>query len=337
MTFEESKTCFKLFANCIIVDGICSSLIYDLGRNESYEIDYEISNFLKKIQSVSLNEFIESSGYPANEVYHFIEKFINQELGFFTNDPKSHIDIDFNWESPYIITNAIIEFNSNSIFDVNYIIEQLNYLGCPALELRFNFQKNLIKIAEILKAISDTRIKSIDLIIPYDFKTTETAYSNFINEFPKIRVVKIYGAGFSKVVNSEDILVKNRIIYSKNNNDQNEILTNDRFIYNLETFIEAKQFNTGLNRKVTITGEGNIKNFLNHKKTFGKISRDKIVDIVLSDDFQSSWHISNDNIEKCRDCQYRYACVSNSEIIIENRKYHKKNTCSYNPYINKWN
>jgi len=51
---------------------------------------------------------------------------------------------------------------------------------------------------------------------------------------------------------------------------------------------------------------------------------------------QEKRFISNDIIEKCKDCQYRYMCLSNSDIEEKAGKFHKINSCTFNPYENKW-
>ena len=48
------------------------------------------------------------------------------------------------------------------------------------------------------------------------------------------------------------------------------------------------------------------------------------------------WAVSNDNIEVCKECKYRYACYDSSEIVMRNGKYEKKYKCSYDVKNNKW-
>ena len=59
-------------------------------------------------------------------------------------------------------------------------------------------------------------------------------------------------------------------------------------------------------------------------------------EVVSKRNFQEKWFISNDNIVKCCDCQFRYSCVSNSDILTKKGKYYKKSTCKFNPSTNEW-
>lgn len=68
-------------------------------------------------------------------------------------------------------------------------------------------------------------------------------------------------------------------------------------------------------------------------KSFGNFKHRSLKD----SNFKKLWYIYNDKIEKCKDCQFRYQCVSNSDIKEENGKYYKVDTCDYDPYQNIWN
>ncbi len=67
------------------------------------------------------------------------------------------------------------------------------------------------------------------------------------------------------------------------------------------------------------------------------INFDKLSDILALKEFKQLWAINNDKIEKCKDCQFRYMCLSNSNIERKNDKYFKTDKCKFDPYENKWN
>jgi radical SAM protein with 4Fe4S-binding SPASM domain len=101
-------------------------------------------------------------------------------------------------------------------------------------------------------------------------------------------------------------------------------------------FAEAQKHNIGLNRKVCIDYAGNIKNYLSHRKIFGNVRKDLIKEIIEKPDFREKWFYSNDQLEVCKDCQYRYACLSNSDIKSCNNRYYKVDMCDFNPGDNSW-
>lgn len=45
-------------------------------------------------------------------------------------------------------------------------------------------------------------------------------------------------------------------------------------------------------------------------------------------------HIKKDDIEICKDCEFRYICTD-CRVQVDH-KYARPNTCIYNPYTNLW-
>ena len=99
---------------------------------------------------------------------------------------------------------------------------------------------------------------------------------------------------------------------------------------------EANNFNLALNRKICVDSNGRIKNYIGHERIFGNIEINSLRSIVELEDFQYIWNVNNDMIEVCKDCQFRYICPDNSNILIKDNKFYKLQTCNFNPYKNKW-
>jgi hypothetical protein len=79
-----------------------------------------------------------------------------------------------------------------------------------------------------------------------------------------------------------------------------------------------------------------IKNYLTHSKLFGNIQKDRIEAIIVSAEFQQKWKVQIDTVDSCKDCQYRFCCIHNSDIDITNSMIRKKDKCIFNPKVNKW-
>ena len=116
---------------------------------------------------------------------------------------------------------------------------------------------------------------------------------------------------------------------------KNKVALN-RFVSNLRIFVESQKHNVGLNQYCSVNKFGEIKNHLSHKGNFGNVNTDSIEDVISSTRFQKQWNISNDRIEKCKECQFRYICSNQSEVVIKKGKYYKVDNCGFNPRENKW-
>ena len=58
---------------------------------------------------------------------------------------------------------------------------------------------------------------------------------------------------------------------------------------------------------------------------------------INSDGFKDKWRITKDQIEICKDCEFRYVC-SDCRAYVENPEdiYSKPLKCGYNPYTCEW-
>lgn len=81
---------------------------------------------------------------------------------------------------------------------------------------------------------------------------------------------------------------------------------------------------------------------MNHwiKIYIDNLKKNSIKNILELDEFQKLWNASKDQVEVCRDCEFRYICpdgrVPNKESNTDGY-YTNKLKCNYDPYQNKWN
>jgi SPASM domain peptide maturase of grasp-with-spasm system len=326
---------FKLFSSCILVRGAKTSLIYDTERNEFYDIPNQYIPVLNATEKNNLQELEEKYG---KEIFKFLNQFIEKEIGFYTSDPELFTNIDLDWASPYKVNNAIIEVSEKSQYSLSKAIKELNDLGTIGYQIRCLDMLEVKKVRDILNLLEDSRALYIDLIYPYSVNVDYTKFLEDIKDCSRLISIKIFGSPEDKILDKS--LKKAPVLRFCQKNilqNEDEIIAPKYFVTDISFFAEAQKYNLGLNRKVSITKDGEIKNYPNHNLSFGKVDSDTIEKIIETDGFKKTWKISNDQIEICKDCQYRYACVSNSEIITRNKKIYKLTKCNFDPYNNRWN
>ncbi len=336
---QHSKTWFNLFASCIIVEGKANSLIYDVERMEFYDLSNDFLEILKMAEKHDTYAIKKAYDNEQDDLIDgFFDRFIESEIGFYTNEPERFPKIDFTWESPYFITNSIIEVDHSSDFNFEDIINQLDLLGCRAVQLRFLYPVKVNELGRIMNKFNNSRIHQVDILIPYEALPDHEEIYHLASTHPRLNRVLIYAAPSDEIIEHDNYVLDKIILYLKKDLrvDSSEIINVDRFTTNMEAFSEAKAYNLGLNRKVCINRNGEMKNYPRHERSFGNIETDRIEDIIHTREFQEKWFISNDKIEICRDCQYRYACVNNSDIKVEDNKYYKIDMCNFQPLTNQW-
>lgn len=328
----------KLFANCIPIKGYKQSLIVDLQRGSS---SHSIPNSLFDIITQHEDKSIEEIKLLFNHEYDtIIEDYfsflVKNEFAFeckkteLENFPK----LDLTWKSPSIISNAIIDVNILNTEELKKAIAQLSALRCDALQIRFQ----IAPTREIIKVIGDylegTRILSVELIIKYSEENTQSVLVGLANEYPRYQRIFVYSAPNNIMSGCRRIVFDKKDIMP--HKDCGEI-SSQFFSICLETFTESQCYNTCLNRKVSIDKDGYIKNCPSMENHYGHISDTNLCDVVSNPEFKKKWILKKDDIDVCRDCEYRHICTDCRAFVTDpNNNYSKPAKCDYNPFIAKW-
>ena len=78
------------------------------------------------------------------------------------------------------------------------------------------------------------------------------------------------------------------------------------FSINIKHFTEAQKHNSCLNHKISIDVNGNIKNCPSMQKSYGNINDTTLTQALNKKGFKDNWYITKDQIEVCKDCEFRY-------------------------------
>jgi SPASM domain peptide maturase of grasp-with-spasm system len=102
-------------------------------------------------------------------------------------------------------------------------------------------------------------------------------------------------------------------------------------------FTESQNYNTCLNRKISIDLDGEIKNCPSMRESFGNIENTPLQQALNKTGFKKYWNIDKDKITVCKDCEFRHICTD-CRAYIENPEdiYSKPLKCGYNPYTAEW-
>ncbi len=114
-------------------------------------------------------------------------------------------------------------------------------------------------------------------------------------------------------------------------------ILSDYFASNIKHYTEAQKNNTCLNRKIAIDIEGNIKNCPSMKESFGNIRDTTLQEALEKPGFKKYWNITKDQIQTCKDCEFRYICTDcRAYLEAPEDIYSKPLKCGYNPYTCEW-
>lgn len=335
---------FVLYACCIPVKGTGRAVIYDLQRHGYEYIPLMVYDLIQECRKVPLS--VLEKRYPPSEwagALSFINYLSEADYGFITDSPDEFPELSMQWHFPGPLINSILEYDcSNPGYDLQHVIRQLLALHCHDIQLRLFGHCSVDFLNSVLDSIHDSTLYTLDLLIPWnrDFDTP-ALFSRMLSEHRLIPVT-LYNcrdASLAEKVNETDIFLKTRINITAQQFRPGSIKEKPRqelFVINTEFFTEAQQHNTGLNRKVCVDVKGYIKNHLQHKTAFGHVSQQRLKTVLELPEFQQKWFYSNDQVEICRQCEYRYMCMDTSDIVVRQGRAFKKNKCGYDPHTQQW-
>lgn len=337
---KENK--FLIHANCIPVKGYGRSLICDLQNNNLTLIPNDLYEILKKFNGKNISAIKSHYKNKYDEIIdEYFDFLILKDLIMFTNNIETFPSLSLCWNDPVDINNCIIDFNQNTNFSINSIIDQLDAVGCKFIQMRFFktiFFKDLIKINKYLEKI-ESSISSVEYIIPYHDEYTISHIADFQYKYPRSNSFIIYNSP-NEVIQSDIHDKYKNVIYSGDNILSHiycGVVSRNYFSINVKNFTESLKYNSCLNRKISIDVNGDIRNCPSMSQSFGNINNTTLKQVLNRKDFKKYWNITKDQVNICKDCEFRYICTD-CRAYIENPedKYSKPLKCGYSPYTNEW-
>ena len=255
-----------------------------------------------------------------------------------SEDTRHGSKINLDWEKPAAITNCIIDCGKEYKQDFDNIAKQLDELGCSALEIRIYESIPNIGLEKILSSFSRTRLRSIDLLIPYDNTKSIQFLESVISKNRRIFQITVHSSSNESKRKIES--TNSQIIYTTKKVDSSQccgVVSHEYFSPNLLLFTESQKHNTCLNRKISIDVNGEIKNCPSMTKSYGNIQEITFKDAIEMQGFRDLWLINKDKIAICKDCEFRHICTDCRAFIQDSNDIHSKPAkCNYNPYEAIW-
>lgn len=333
---------FKLHGNCVIVKGANKALIYDLFKARTAGISPNLAELYESEFKIHpYQEVLERYASWKDQLKQFTEHLVENDFAFFTDEPDSFPQVDTTYRFKKRFYSAVIELNSSLLDKYAELFDNLLALDCTVfyLIIRENITDHE-ELKNLLYLFKESRATCVEVLMdqPYlsfeelEHVTHDMRISYKIFNAPKDEEIK--GRWWLK-----DSLYKFTIIeyYTRpldlNTKTKYKL---DQFSPSLDIYNESQDHNPFFNLKVCIDKEGNYKNDLSFVKSFGKFQTKPLENLLEDKEFKKLWFSSNKKIEKCKDCQHRFQCISNSDIKEVDGKFYKVDLCNYDPYTDTW-
>ena len=332
------ERCFVLFACCIPVRGARRSVICDLQRQSWHFIPnglYEILTERRGMTEARIKDFY---GHEYDrEIDGYFAFLSRHELGFFTAEPERFPPLALDFQTPSRITNAIVDVDAASEHDYAAIFRQLDDLGCRAVEVRCFSPLRLAEIGALLAPARTGRLRSIDLVVAHAAELDGPELAELVAADTRLNSVTIHSAPAPREETMGRAVQVSWLVQAIDSPSCCGQVHPRLFTTNIDSFSEARRFNSCLNRKVAVDARGEIRNCPSLPRSYGNVRDTSLHAAVAQRDFAALWAINKDQIEVCKDCEFRYVCTDCRAYLTDAEdRYSKPAKCGYNPYTAEW-
>ncbi|NVO11895.1 MAG: grasp-with-spasm system SPASM domain peptide maturase [Bacteroidales bacterium] len=330
---------FKLFSCCIPVKGYLRSTLYDLQRKNYLFIPNSLFDILTNHTGKTFDEVLQLVDDDEREQ---VEKYLTYLLGkeFIFLCAKEDLEcfppLTPSWESSAEIDSVIIDINENSNYNYAIIANDISRLRSKVIQLRIFSIKGKQEIAGMINVFSKTDTKSLEVIFPNKEGVSVEFIKEIIDKNSRVTSLFIIDSPNKELSDYKQATV--RYTADKITSESScGIISKAYFDCHLNTYCESQNFNTCLNKKIAIDVNGIIKNCPSCAQSFGNIRNTPIRVAMEHPDFKKLWGISKDQIDVCKDCEFRHMCTDCRAYIKDPENiYSQPAKCTYNPYIAKW-
>ena len=317
---------FVLLSTCELID--------ELKEKSVDEVESEFDN-----DNQSLRNF-----------HDFIDKMVQRDMAITTNNPECFppMSEQIDYQS-VLLQDAIIEIDQNKTdrHKLNKIFSQLSELHCTEWQIRLLSPFDTNYILSLLDEISKTETLYLEIHCENSYNVTDQQLRLMIEKYAFLANIYLYGCEHASKTDVCSTSISSEItcfctIYRLNYSFQKgqccgQICIENMDFSNIKVNHRLKKTNGCLYKKICFDVDGNIKNCPSLHETFGNIDNINIQKIIENKDFTKLWYITHNDIDACKDCEYRLNCTGCSAFVQQTgNPLSKPSKCNYDPYTCKW-
>ena len=324
---------YRLNSDCIPVKGSKRSSIYDLKNLTHYFIPNTLLELLMEMPIFSSIDWVDYCGKNYADIIdsyiHYLKKKhlingIQKKITFKNFDFSKRIDLYF--------SNALVRRRTTSFPDdlKEFLLEaNIKYL-------------HLIVIKECIMSELQLLLSSINPFISVELfirtRISEELLMELVEEFVNVKAIFVFNSATGRIVQNVHPEMGN--LYFINEDIENlscGYICKEYFCVNADMFKISQVFNSCLFGKISIDENDLIGNCLFSDERYGKYIESDFKTLLNDRGFTKHWNITKDQIDVCKDCEFRHMCTDCRVFIKDPENiYSQPAKCTYNPYIAKW-
>lgn len=327
-----------LNSNCVPVKGAVRATLCDLQIGKYYFVPNTLVDVLEHCRSHTVSQIYSEFGSDNKDILDNYFQFVTEKgLAIETSIPDQFPKISEKWSHPGKVSNSIIDFREEFFDSIDYqtILSELSRLGCSTIQFRAFSMFNKSRIPHLLDLLSNSRVHDIKFAIPHNVYNLDEL-QDFVKENARISEVVIFGSPEYREEKVSGALLL--FIRKKDLSPQScGTICASNFSINIPHYTEAINHNSCLNKKISVDEIGNIKSCPSSLVVFGNVFENTLDEVLQKGDVKQAWNITKDQVEVCKDCEFRYICTD-CRVFTEDSTalFAKPKKCGYDPYKATW-
>jgi SPASM domain peptide maturase of grasp-with-spasm system len=341
MFAEHDTYCFNEI--CLPTRGAVRTLLCDLHKQKGRLLQTALYDLLLKHERSSLSGLKKELGVDDwSIVLASIQSLINEGyLRCLVGEQDRVIPISTAWNHPSAITNAIVDVTLLATHDFGMIAQALSDLGCVAIQFRLLLNQTLLDVEEITAKCEGMLLRHLDFALTEYPGLSDDDLVSLCDSHPLISRITVFGSALRRRISlSGSPTIIDFVEETLKIEDCGQV-SESLFSLNMHHVLESRLYNSCLNRKLSINSDGELCHCPSMKQTFGKPTLVNINDVVSDPTYTAIFNITKDEIEVCKDCEFRHICTDCRCFVQPGPIKHniclgKPIRCRYDPYTAKW-
>jgi SPASM domain peptide maturase of grasp-with-spasm system len=333
-----SAPVLRLYAQCVPVRGARRSTICDLQRGTYRLIPNGLFDVLTLHRGKTADE-VKAAYAPdeADTIDAYFRFVVENEMGFWTETPERFPDLALSWDAAERITNAVIDVGRSSAHDFASLFRQLDGLGCRHVQVRWFAPVSPGEVDAALAGASRGRQRSVEALVPWSAEWTDDACIALCGGHPRLMTLFVHSAPQARVADGP-VHVRIRFRTERvTGQDHCGQVHPMYFTPAIGHFTESQGHNTCLNRKMSVDEHGEIRNCPSMPRSFGNARGTTLEAALMEPGFTDAWKVTKDQVEVCRDCEFRHVCTDCRAFTRDAANpLSKPARCAYDPYTATW-
>lgn len=331
---------FILLESCKLVMGDERCSIYDLQRGDLLLYPKWVGEFILKHQSkTSINSLRKIGQDEAQNYLGLVAHLQEKEFIHITDQPALYthtLEPDFAPGASLYIKDAIVDFKDTTSLSLQIKgIKELLDLGCEYLVFRFFQLNDLARLKAVIDTVKHHPTTQIQILATGIKNSQFGATHEILMAYRNVHSCIIYTqeAKAENIESYDKIYTSNKLLSACSCGQ----IGPQNFRVNRPLFNLSQQANNCLAFKIGLDDQSNIKNCPSMQLPLGNLRTDSIASVIQQQDYQKYVSIKKDQLDSCKRCVFRYACVDCRAYLQDPADaYSKPLKCGYNPTTNKW-